>query len=674
MKLRIPSNKAVAVYPGGGLSVYVPGGGDVVEVFQSGIKWLLRDEFTTSLAAGSVNGTNAEPGPGVRTVVDTGNNLSISGGRIGPNGITGDGNPCIGFGSIARTSGKMVIGLFNSNSLDNNCFTLGNSSSSAGYATWAQGFYFGSESLQKYDLIGGFNIAPVVSLTDYKLAFALRTGGCFFLIKGGIYTNWTLIFSSGVNTTATLYPYYTQYAGSGRWTGDFIRIPQTLWLPTPLLSDGFGGTWPTTDGKGHAEGIAGGIGSGGGGLTWTDAGNASIAGGVLSIGPSLGVEKYTDPGLEATYTGGKCDTLTDLDGTPTLTESADSHSGTKAQQFLADAIGELVGMPSIALTIGKWYRQGVWAKRLAGTRGATYFIVTDGSGLIIPGYITSATYVELFATYRQIGANSIYSRIREGSSTTFDTVVFDDYSLKLLPISTLITNQSLITTDVLAEAVITAYPGTAAKQGTQAGVVQSDRSFAAKAAATAAAGQAVIALKNIGDQSATGLAITDTITIKHAGGDVTYTIASVAGGSNVAYNDTTKTQTITLGTNLSEEVAADSKVGLNWASWNGVMAYFGGDGNIKVDEVKAGVYTNRGSTAKAFSADARTIVRKIGTSYYWFYGEALIASSTAIDAAAQVGKYFGLFSTSANNTFGSAVIYDTGAVTGLYSNLDRYSS
>lgn len=63
----------------------------------------------------------------------------------------------------------------------------------------------------------------------------------------------------------------------------FLHIPLTHWLPTPLLSDGFGGTWPTSDGLGHAEGIAGGLGSGGGGLTWTaQLGTWGIAAGVAS--------------------------------------------------------------------------------------------------------------------------------------------------------------------------------------------------------------------------------------------------------------------------------------------------------------------------------------------------------------------------------------------------------
>ena len=142
--------------------------------------------------------------------------------------------------------------------------------------------------------------------------------------------------------------------------------------------------------------------------------------------------------------------------------------------------------------------------------------------------------------------------------------------------------------------------------GTQVGMVlNADRSFAAKCNGGNAG--AVLPLKEVTGVGGVGLAVTDTMTI--AG--VTYTIASVAGGSNVAYNDTTKTQTVTLGSDPGV-VADDAKVGLNWASWNGVLVYFDGAGNIKLDEVKAGVYTNRGSTAIAFAADKRLIVRKIG--------------------------------------------------------------
>ena len=43
---------------------------------------LLRDEFTTDVAAGSVNSTAAEPGPGTRAVVDAASKISISSGAL----------------------------------------------------------------------------------------------------------------------------------------------------------------------------------------------------------------------------------------------------------------------------------------------------------------------------------------------------------------------------------------------------------------------------------------------------------------------------------------------------------------------------------------------------------------------------------------------------------------
>lgn len=44
---------------------------------RGGKPYLLRDEFTDTLAAGSVDGTPAVPGPGTRSVTDTGNNISV---------------------------------------------------------------------------------------------------------------------------------------------------------------------------------------------------------------------------------------------------------------------------------------------------------------------------------------------------------------------------------------------------------------------------------------------------------------------------------------------------------------------------------------------------------------------------------------------------------------------
>ena len=49
--------------------------------------YLLRDEFTTARAAGSVNGTPCEPGPGTRLLADTAGSVTIADGKL----VAGDG-------------------------------------------------------------------------------------------------------------------------------------------------------------------------------------------------------------------------------------------------------------------------------------------------------------------------------------------------------------------------------------------------------------------------------------------------------------------------------------------------------------------------------------------------------------------------------------------------------
>jgi hypothetical protein len=234
----------------------------------------------------------------------------------------------------------------------------------------------------------------------------------------------------------------------------------------------------------------------------------------------------------------------------------------------------------------------------------------------------------------------------------------DNFSTKILPISTLITNQVLSTTDVLAEMVISAYT-----LYSQAGIVQSDRPFAFKANANAAAGQTAIVLKGLTH----AVPDTDTLTIKHpiAGGTI-YTIASVgamAGGI----------QTITLDVNLVEAVSADDWVGVDWASWNGTRHYFDGEGKLKIDEILAGIPTNRLSASKAFSAGARLMVRKLVSEYGLFYGEALIGTTSAIAAGAMTGLYWGMIVTDPATTITSFRVDDTGNVSGWWNFLNRYT-
>ena len=74
--------------------------------------WILRDEFTTPLAAGSVHNTTSEPSGHTRTVTDTENKISIADGKLtfsGGKASPAWGDPAIWYPSVARAAGKNMI-------------------------------------------------------------------------------------------------------------------------------------------------------------------------------------------------------------------------------------------------------------------------------------------------------------------------------------------------------------------------------------------------------------------------------------------------------------------------------------------------------------------------------------------------------------------------------------
>ncbi|MFA5025395.1 MAG: hypothetical protein WC503_02740, partial [Candidatus Shapirobacteria bacterium] len=487
--------------------------------------------------------------------------------------------------------------------------------------------------------------------------------GYKYYIKGGAFINWTLLFRSVTGATTSLYAAMAGY--SAAFGGDFVRVALTV-TNGPLLSDTFSGTFGTPDVIGGA---------------WNSVGTWATAGGVVANTPVvIDTGLIANPSIEAampTVNGVAINYMSRC----TIAQSAEqAKTGTKSIKLSgngASGAGEFYYIwyqNALGLTNGKFYRQRTYLFFPSGQNAVFTSVKTTmktGGVLSISELITTKdVWTESLITFRQNynAADEIKLGASSNSVTPNSAGLYfyaDDLALELLPISTLITNQALSTTDVLAEEVISAYT-----LGTQVGIVQSDRSFAAKAAATAAAGQTVLSLKEVTGVSGVGLAVTDGITVN----GVVYTIASVTGGSNVAYNDVTKTQTITLGANLGTEVLTDAKVGLDWASWNGSLIYFDGAGNIKLDEVLAGVFTSRGSTTTAFSANARLIVRKIGAEYRIFYNEALIGTAiSTVAVGAMVGTYWGMFSTLEANKISNFVVYDTGNVTNAYSTLDKYS-
>lgn len=230
--------------------------------------YLVNDTFTTDRAAGSVNGTNAEPGPGVRSVVDTGNRLAISGGTLAASAGGVNGDPKIFYSALSRAAGRIVVAKMMAVGAGTVArVQLGMLNEPGGSVISSLGLG-GSGAIRA--VLAGFSPFTVGSYsvdTAYVSALIVRDIGYFFLMK--ISSHWLLLWHGGYTSADVIYPSVSAFS-SGIWSSDYIRVPATRWLPTPLASDGFS-AWGTTDGLGHAEGIAGGLGSGGSGEAWTDA-------------------------------------------------------------------------------------------------------------------------------------------------------------------------------------------------------------------------------------------------------------------------------------------------------------------------------------------------------------------------------------------------------------------
>lgn len=205
----------------------------------SGNKYLLYDTFTTAVAAGSVNGTLAEPVGGARTVVDTLTGLSITGGQLvkASAANTGVGDPGIWWPSLARASGRMLIGTH----------VTGNYSN----------YSFGWDSNQSGGIIGAINFqtSAIMRINDgtftlsvgvppggvsSNLCVITRSTGYYYFIQDSVtYTNWTLLWVSPNNSSGIFPNIASNTNATNAFTFDNVRIPKVFWVPTPLAYDTF---------------------------------------------------------------------------------------------------------------------------------------------------------------------------------------------------------------------------------------------------------------------------------------------------------------------------------------------------------------------------------------------------------------------------------------------------
>ena len=383
--------------------------------------YTLNDQFTTDRSAGAVNGTQAEPTGGTRTVTDTNSKLSITGGQLSfaTGGVT-DGNPGLLYSVVTRGAGKIVTGALNVSSGQGQ---LGWNNTTSGRLS--DGFFLSGGTLNIQANGTAIATGVYVAGTSYQLTTVMRTTGAYYYIKGGTFTDWTLLY---INSTGSgnLYPAVGTNNTTSVATADNIRIPTSTWLPTPLAYD----TFTRGDGAiGNSE-TTGPDSQTTPSLAWT---GGAISTNKNVITPSSGSELVTNGGFDTDTTWTKGDGWTISGGTANASTTGNSNISQGA-----------------VLTVGNWYQATLNITSLSGS------LVFGDANLAAPVHTTTGT--------KTVTSRTTTDNIRARAIGT-TTAVIDDYSVKALTLSSLFSTVSTSDSDVIADAGVTL------TAGTQAGLV-----------------------------------------------------------------------------------------------------------------------------------------------------------------------------------------------------------
>lgn len=199
----------------------------------------VNDTYTTDRAAGAINGTATEPGPGGnRTAIDTLNRLSLSSSVLisASQSDLSLADNIVRYASVARVAGRAVKILRKKGSSGNSIVTGGftaNASQITGGHTLRTA-WVGSSTL---DVDGGIGTGySEVASNDYEWDIVLQDPGAYYFVKGGAFTSRTLFFVETTNTATPLYPAlnfyrYTSIVGVDGF--DYVRVAD---LPAPFTT------------------------------------------------------------------------------------------------------------------------------------------------------------------------------------------------------------------------------------------------------------------------------------------------------------------------------------------------------------------------------------------------------------------------------------------------------
>lgn len=417
----------------------------------------LYDTFNDARAAGAIDGTLATDGVNERKATDSENKLTQSSGDLvcaGGKAAPSQGDPGIWYPAQDREAGKILAWTVTLNET-NKSSQLGWDTNTAGDIDTHHIRLHSNGMVYVYSTGTGLSKAVGIANTaEGVYSLALRSSGSHFF-KGN-----TLLWSADGSVQTPVYPSYSNYHAS--WAAARVAISKTRWLPPPLLSDGFGsaGALATSDGLGHAEGVAGGLGSGG--VATYETNTWESDGSVASSGITLGTERIDDGDMEAVGVADWAD-----DGTPTTKEKsgAQKHGGAQSLHVVSDAASEGVQQGTITGLVDQtWYHLDAWIYRVSGDiQGILQNDFPSGFSFSTGGATnTWLNYIVINRTVLFGGWNSLIKLRSIGAGGEWYA---DDVSLKAIPIADTMCASDFETPDVLASAEVTL------TAGTQAGVV-----------------------------------------------------------------------------------------------------------------------------------------------------------------------------------------------------------
>jgi len=265
------------------------------------VEWYLNEDFTDTVAAGAINGTQTTPGPGgTRIAVDVSSIMSIGTDRLRVVGTPNSTSDVLRWtsGAIPRIQGQAIfqsIPVIIHEASANSRFGL--MRTNAGGApeigitpnSPTGGYLWGNVDLLPNNANFPFGATP------WLFANVMRNAGqIFFNYRSG---NWLLEYVGITGVATNLYPVLWPTSLAQEWSVGYFKVSKTPLIAIfPTVSDSFtraDASLGLTDGLGAEEG-------GGSGLAWTDnAGTWGISTNKAMCSALAGAGITTIPGVTA---------------------------------------------------------------------------------------------------------------------------------------------------------------------------------------------------------------------------------------------------------------------------------------------------------------------------------------------------------------------------------------